>query len=251
MSVWPKWSGVGIFTLSALLLSAPAAADPPPQLWGVDEDDGMLFSLDDYETLTGLIEYGTLKFDDGSVSDIGAHIEAFTLDSDGTAYMAVNADVGSTPEPVLLSFDIANAHESNPNIVTVLGTIGTGSVDFDEDGDNISGLSIQPGTRQLYALFRRGGDSDVDRLLVIDKSDGSLVTEVGAITGSGEDVGDGEDIEFDSAGNLYATDNDDDELYLVNPATAAITAVIDDDQSDGDGIEGSVKFESLGWHRHR
>jgi len=52
-------------SLTIILSLARSPALAVPMMWGVDEQDGMLFSLDDYTTLTGLIEYGPLKWDDG------------------------------------------------------------------------------------------------------------------------------------------------------------------------------------------
>ena len=56
-----KLSIIALGILSGLLVSLPAAAVDTPVLWGVDEDDGQLFSIDDYQTLTGVIDYGQLK----------------------------------------------------------------------------------------------------------------------------------------------------------------------------------------------
>ena len=69
----------------------------------------------------------------------------------------------------------------------------------------------------------RGDDHDVprlwqlraaasERLLVIDKDTGSVVSDVGAIAGLGQKVHSGEDLSFDDRGNLYVTDNKDDHL---------------------------------------
>ena len=244
MACWSKLFSIALGILSSALVSLPAAAQNVPTLWGVDEDDGSLFSIDDYTTLSGLTIYGALQ---SGGSALGKQIEAFTLDTDGTAYMAINAPLGGTPDPILLSFDIATASEINPNVVTVLGTIDTGTVPY-ESGDNISGLSIQPGTGRLYALFkfRSAVPADTDRLLIIDKSNGALIADLGEIVGVGERAGSAEDIEFDSAGNLYLTDNEDDHLYQLDPNTGAIIAVSDSDETGGLGA-GSLKFEGLGW----
>ena len=118
MSRWPKRLAVGICLLGGVLVSSLALAANVPTLWGVDEDDGMLFSIADYETLSGLTEYGTLKFDDsGTLRSIGRHIEAFTLDVDSTAYMAVNHSVGSISHD-RLNFSINPARAFSGNLTS-------------------------------------------------------------------------------------------------------------------------------------
>ena len=212
-------------------------------MWGVDEDDGVLFSIADYTQIpsgpvaAGLTSYGKLKWNDGgTIRTIGDDMEAFTLDVDGTAYIALDDDLGGTHDQVLLSFNVNTASTTGDNIVTVLGRIAGGST------GNLSGLSIQPGTGALFALDRRSG---TDRLLTISKVDGSLLSDLGRMSGLGESVCDGEDLEFDLAGNLYVTDNEDEELYRVDPLSAAIVSVVDGDQSDGLGDD--LKIEALGW----
>jgi len=119
----------------------------------------------------------------------------------------------------------------------VLGRIAGGHT------GNISGLSIHPLTGDLYALARR---KCTDKLLKISKADGSLITNFGTIVGAGERVCNGEDLEFDSSGTLYVTDDHDDHLYRVDPATASILAVMDHNEKGGLGFS-RVKFEGLAW----
>ena len=232
------------FALALVVVISSGAALATPMLWGVDEDDGVLFSINDYtqisagSTAAGLTTYGKLKWHDGStVRTIGNDMEAFTLDASGMAYIALDDNLGSTGDQVLLRFDTNTATTSGDNVVTVLGRIAAGHT------GNISGLSIDPLSGDLYALSRRSG---ADRLLKISKTDGSLLVDLGAMAGLGEAVCDGEDMEFDSMGNLYVTDNSDDELYRVDPSTGNIVAVIDNHQEGGLG-GGSLKFEALAW----
>ena len=239
---------VGVETLEPrLLLSGDVST-----LWGVDEDDGQLFSIDDYTqiasgaTAAGLTDFGELKYDrtgSGDIVDFGdqTQIESFTLDVDGTAFMAINSSLdlrggqSDLDGPVLVSFNVNNASTTADNVVTVLGSI-------DVSG-NVNGLSIHPTTGDLYGVESRSGS---DRLVIISKTDPSDVTIVGTMSGSNESVESGEDIEFDEFANLYVTDNSDDELYEVNPATGAITDEVDTDQQGGLGVD-SLKTEALGW----
>ncbi len=143
-----------LMTLFSFAAAPPASATPT--LWGVDEDDGELFSIDDYTSLTGFTSYGLLRYDTGAgFADVGRHIEAFALDVGGLAYMAVNDDVGLFDEPVLLSFDVNTASTVSDNVVTQIATL---DLTFDADGsDNISGLAFDPVSGDLYGLFRSGG----------------------------------------------------------------------------------------------
>lgn len=238
---------VVLSAVAAALTSAVSRAESLPLMWGVDEDDGQLFSIGDYtDPFATFTDFGRLQWDDhGRLRNIGAHIEAFTLDLDGTAYMARNRTFAGVHEPVFMSLNVNDAHTAEsgqPNVVDILGRI---DVPFDSGSDNITGLAFHPVTRELYVLFRDDKSRDADRLIIIDKSDGSLLLDLGRIEGLGERVGSGEDLAFDAHGNLYVTDNEDDELYQVDPLTAAIIDVIDDDERGGFG--GSVKFEGLAW----
>lgn len=231
---------VGLLT-AALVMALPAHVQADP-LWGVDEDQGQLFSLN-LDTFA-VTDYGNLQYDTGSgLADIGEHIEAFTIDATGsTAYFAVNADVGGFGEPVLMSMDITGATTTGPNVANILGTIDVG---FNHAEDNITGLSFDQ-NGALFALLRNNDANDVDRLVVIDRNNGSVVENRGDIFSSllGESATSAEDMVFDAAGNLYVTDNFDDHLYQIDPATGNILAVIDGDQKGGLG-DGTLKLEAL------
>ena len=244
-----------------LMVVAPGFAQSV--LWGVDEDDNELFSIGDYTKLIGpgnpkFTSYGPLKYlKDGVVTDMptdprtGGHIGSITLDADGVAFMAINFDLdlgsaGVLDAPVLLSFDTADASKSSDNIVNVLGTIVIAGFDEPNNNDNISGLSQDPVTGELYALYRVGNTGSSDRLLIVDPSDPSIVTDNGPMSGLGESVDDAEDLEFDSFGNLYVTDDFDDHLYRIIPSTGAIDELVDDDQASSLGA-GNPKIEGLAW----
>jgi hypothetical protein len=252
---WVGWTLICGMILGVAGLPRRSAA--VPVLWGVEEDRGLLFSIADYTEIpngpeaAGLTIYGKIRFEepdelprscqelDGLPEDIGRHMEAFTLSDDGIAYISVNNDVGETQEPVLLQFDIHTASTTEPIIAEVLGTIG---VDGYGGDDNISGLSFDPRSGELFALWRRGSldDDRVDHLLTVNPLDPSGVVDLGPISGMGEAVGSGEDLEFDEFGHLFVTDNDSDELYRVDPLSAAILEVV---LSEGDHI----KVEGLVW----
>ncbi|WP_144053365.1 hypothetical protein [Xenococcus sp. PCC 7305] len=235
-----------------------------PRLWGIDEDDGQLFSFEDYLTFTGFTNYGELKWDNnGSIEAIGEDIEAMTLDEDGTMYMALDRILGVPDNgeycATLMSFKIQNALEARTgnNTVSILGAI---QIPCDSYKDNVSGISIDPLTGDLIALlkdYNNGNQSVHDKLYRISKFDGSVVDldnngdpqAIGTIQGLGEQSRRAEDLEHAPDGRLFVTDNDDDKTYEVDRNTGEIIAVIDQSQEDGLGLSSgdTVKFEALGW----
>ncbi len=242
----------GVVTIQPFInqYSQAEASSTTPRLWGIDEDDGQLFSFEDYTTLTGFNNYGQLKWNDnGTISNIGSHIEAMTLDVDGTMYIALDRILGvddnnGTYCATLMSFNIQDAvlDGAGDNVVNMLGAI---QIECDSDDDNVSGLSIDPLTGDLIALLKDYNNHD--KLYKISKTDGSLIQLIGAITGLSEHSLDAEDIEHAPDGTLYVTDDDDDETYKVDSSTGAIIEVIDQSQEDGLISVSSVKFEALGW----
>ncbi|GAB4526819.1 MAG: hypothetical protein Tsb0014_07210 [Pleurocapsa sp.] len=219
-----------------------------PKLWGIDEDDGQLFAMGDYTDSSTMINYGLLKWNDnGTIRTIGQDMEAMTLDEDGTMYIALDSRrlTDNTTGATLLKFNIKNATSSGDNVVEVVGNIG---IEFNHTRDNVTGLSIDPVSGNLIAVlndYHSNGNNRVDKLYTIDKTDGSA-TLIGSIEGLDEKAKTTEDIEHAPDGNLYVTDNQDDETYKVNPATGAIIEVVDNNQRDGLGSS-NIKFEALGW----
>ncbi len=231
------------------------ASSNTPRMWGIDEDDGQLFSFEDYTTLSGFKDYGQLKWNDsGTIRTIGSHIEAMTLDEDGTMYIALARildvdDNNGTYCATLMSFKSQDAvlNGEGNNLVTILGAIG---ITCDSSEDNISGLSIDPLTGDLVALLKDFNNEDNavdDKLYKISKTDGSFLQLIGAISNLSENSSSAEDIEHSPDGTLYVTDNDDNETYKVSSSTGEIIEVIDRSQENGLGSVSSVKFEALGW----
>ena len=239
-----------------------------PKLWGIDEDDGQLFSLTDYTTHGGFEDYGQLKWDNNGIIEVletntynyqHSDIEAMTLDVDGTMYMALDRilpGVNSNNNQycsTLLTFNILDAKlkGNGDNIVNVIDAI---KIPCDHHQDNISGLSIDPSNGELVALLKdydSSGNLIADKLYIISKTDGSLVDTIGSITGLQEQSDRAEDIEFsnlDADGNtyIYVTDDYDDHTYKVDPVDGTILTVIDNNQTAGLGVS-QAKFEALGW----
>lgn len=241
---------IAVLATATLTLTPTIASEENeviPKLWGIDEDDGQLFVMEDYTDSSTMIDYGRLKWNDnGRIRTIGPDMEAMTLDENGDMYIALDRNiVGSSNAATLLKFNIKNASTTANNVVEVIGEIG---INFDSNYDNVSGLSIDPISGDLVAGLKNYNSSNhrvADRLYVISKTDGSLVRSIGAITGLGEQSHRLEDIEHAPDGSLYVTQNYDDHTYRVSSSNGSILEVIDDNQRDGLG--NSVKFEALGW----
>ncbi|MGB1111107.1 MAG: hypothetical protein ACPG4N_12175, partial [Gammaproteobacteria bacterium] len=101
---------MAIALAASAMLCAPMAWSVPT-LWGVDEDDGELFRIDDYTNPAATFtSYGDLKWNNnGNIQNIGNDIEAFTIRSDGMAYMVLDDDISGQNEPVLMRFDMNTA----------------------------------------------------------------------------------------------------------------------------------------------
>ena len=158
--------------------------------------------------------------------------------------------LGVLDAPVLLKFDTADASTSADNVVDVVGRIPVPGFDEPTNSDNISGLSFDPTSGWLFALYRVHSDPTPDKLLTINPADASITFDLGTMTGLSEVVRDGEDLEFDEDGNLYVTDNHNEHLYRVEFDTFALTAeiveIVDANEDGGLGV-GSVKIEGLVW----
>jgi hypothetical protein len=228
------------------LTGGHANGEAIPVLWGVDEENARLFSVHNYRSaLSSYTDYGLLKYDDGGVARSigGPQMEAFALRGDGTAFMVFNDGLGPFSKPVLLRFNVGGASTAAPNVASIVGRI---DVPIDHHGDSIDGLTFQPGTGAMYALFQDQNGNAADRLVTVDPIT-AAAREVGVISGLGLSVREGKDLVFDGAGNLYVIDGLTDALYRVDPASGAIVEVVDDDLAGGLGDFSGVKFEGLAW----
>jgi uncharacterized repeat protein (TIGR01451 family) len=236
------------------------SGDDVPILWGVDDDDGELFSIADYTKIgdgaaaAGFVSYGRLKYDQTggrSLRDVGPHIEAFDLTADGTAYLGLSTalDLAGRPDlspPVILKLNVHAATPAGPNVVDVVGRV---RIKY-RTGDNISGLAVHPQTGQLFILHRAGSARHVDQLVVVSPANASIIAKPRKIQSKalGLKCDQCEDLNFDASGRLYVTDDFDDDVYEINPATGEILAVIDGNEIGGlTGIGSSPKIESLAW----
>lgn len=230
--------------LIALAIPASRAGLMPPTLWGIDEDGGELFRIDDYRNAPATFEsFGRIRYRRGSSTPvIGHEIEALTVDSGGAAYFSVNRTVHGVRGPLLMKLDLLGVTPGSPPIADLVGQIG---LPAGFKGRDVTGLAIHPTNGQLYALARDRSWHRPDRLLILDKNTGGLLRDLGPIAGLSEQVDRGEDLEFDDLGRLFVSDDFDDRIYRVDPATARILSIANPDV--GAGVRGSVKYEALAW----
>ncbi|MGB0712462.1 MAG: hypothetical protein ACPGUC_02770 [Gammaproteobacteria bacterium] len=239
------------FALALVGLLWSASVSALPTLWGVDEDDGELFRIDDYTNPAGtLTSYGQFKWNNnGNIQSVGNDIEAFTIRSDGMAYMILDDDLGGENEPVLLRFDMNTASTTQDNVVDVVGNI---NINFDTSDDDLTGIDFDPSTGEMYVLFEdynHKGKNRKDRLLRVDATTGNVLDNdriSDGFTNKGkESVKLGEDMVFHENGSLLVVDQEDDDVYYMDPANAELTGLYDGD-SDG-GLPGNTYFEALAW----
>lgn len=233
---------------SALISSSALAV---PTLWGVDEDDGELFRIDDYTNAANTFtSYGQLKWNDnGTIRNIGNDIEAFTIRDDGMAYMVLDDDIAGQNDPVLMRFDMNTASTTQDNVVDIIGRI---NVYFNSSRDDITGVDFDPFTGDLYALFEDDdyeNSRDYDRLLKVDPNTGAVLSDR-VIYGYGNDYYNyyevsylGEDLVFHENGNILVIDESDNSIYEVTK-TGYIQDTFDGYTSGGIG---SSYFEALAW----
>ena len=200
-----------------------------PTIWGVDSDDVDLFTIDDYtDPASGTTTFGPLKWNDGGTpTELTGKVQAMAIDKSARMYLVSDTALGTVSAPVLLRMNLENATQSGDNMVTVIGEMGTGTI--------VRGLAIDPLNDDLYAIRSNG------RLYIIDKKDGSVLSDLGIVAGQGETIGAAQDLTFDEMGNLYVIDNTDDEIYRVDKTTAEILEVY------ADGNSGIGTMQGLAW----
>jgi len=223
------------------------------RMWGVDEDNGELFSIDDYTAQdVGFTSCGRLRWTDrhGHAHYLGRGVKAFAVDDGGVSYMIHKDSLGSTEGPVLLRFDLNGRSLTQPNVAEVVGTVGWGK--------DVTGLSFEPKTGKLYAVAMPvSGKKGGGHLLVIDKAGGELLSDVGELKSADDGKGKGkghkddhkgdkitkpQGLTFDDDGNVYVVDEGG-KMYRVNKDTAEVIECIDAKLPNG-GKYGSVVWDS-------
>ncbi len=235
-------------------------------MWVVDEDsEGSdhlhLWAFSDYDNATtSAIDFGRLSYFDPSTStvrDIGdaGDLEAMAVNKyTGQAYFLSKNDANNGPgsSAALWTYNLNDAEANFGNIVlTLLGHISRPS------GFAMEALAFDPASNRLYTTDPVDGDQNsgtvTDVLYYIDITSLSanplLVSNailIGSISGLGETNNYVDGMEFSDDGKLYAIDGTDDHLYEIDPNTAAIIGIEDNNIPGGTG-HGSVDIETITW----
>jgi hypothetical protein len=226
-------------------------AHPSDSLWAIREVGGRarLLQFVNYRNLSNnvqAVDWGEILHEDGastpksfSASGATTGISGMALSDDGRCYFVSNRAVtagGVTFGRPLMSVSISEILKGNALVARVLGdmkgqiqTILGGSLPAATD--RITGLAISPADDELYAVLNRTTGSTKDHLLRIDTfltdtgEELGSVTNVGIMTGAGENCEETEDMTFDRNGILYVSDTKDDRVCIVNTATGAVTSL--------------------------
>lgn len=225
-------------------------------LWAVAENTGRLGEFVNWNLPNVAARaYGPIRYLSGGVvtSFTGAYnFESLAISQSGTAYFVRNSPTvidGVTYKRPLFTFETGTLTWGSTPTVPVASFVGDleqalsvlGPVGEAVDTDDVAGLAIGPDQR-LWVLFNDGTGSNNDYLFRINSfsitPQGALnnVSLIGPLTGAGDVVNGGQDMVY-NGNTLYVADDTDDEIYTVNPATAAITGVHSADTP--------VKYEGL------
>ncbi len=220
--------------------------DPPSgdSLWAIENDaNAHLLEFRNYNTpLVECVNWGPVHYSDGGVirqfgTDSG--IESLAITAGGEAYFVRNNTTGinggSYLRP-LFRIDIAGLQSGDTVIATFVGDLEDfieSEIDYIDPAssqDIVTGLGISA-DGFLHGVYALDSNNSADFLFRIDtftiNDDNSLidVALVGQLAGAGEIANRVGGMAFAPGGTLYVTDTVTDELYVVDPATAAIQGV--------------------------
>ena len=198
-------------------------------LWAINEDNGHLFSVLNWSSQTGVntttIDWGLIKWSSNNcVSSTNINIsggsEIESAAWDGTTseyYFTSNKTLGSFTKPVLLKLDMNNLILGQQPCAVVIGSIATGGAD-------IESLAIDPATGVLYGGTKNGGD-----LYRINKYTAAIETgyPVQMVKPGGGNLNNSESMTFDYSGNLYVSETDDQDVYIIDKLTGVGISTFD------------------------
>jgi hypothetical protein len=225
---------------------APASCSqslcPIPALWAINEDDGHLFIVSDWTSTAGVnstaYDWGLIQWsDDNCVTKTninisgGSELESAAWDRiTNEYYFTSNKDLGSYNAPVLLKIDVDDLVAGQQPCALVVGSISSSGQ------EDIESLAMDPITNELY-----GGSKDNGRLYKIDKTNAAIIsgypmqmTKPSPLSGN---LNDSESMTFDNSGNLYVSETDDEDVYIINKTTGAGISVFDGNTA-GLGLDG-------------
>lgn len=213
-------------------LHAQMPTCPVPALWAIDENTGRLYSASDWTSTAGInstaFNWGVIQWSSDNCvtkTDVnasgGSELESAAWDRVANEYyFTSNKDLGSFNAPVLLKIDIDNLVAGQQPCAIVIGSIAAG-------GQNIESLAMDPMTNELY-----GGTKANGMLFKLNKTTAAVLagypvqmTKPSPLSGN---LNDSESLTFDNNGNLYVSETDDRDVYIINKATGAGISIYDD-----------------------
>ncbi|MBL7752941.1 MAG: carboxypeptidase regulatory-like domain-containing protein [Chitinophagaceae bacterium] len=221
-------TGTAGYTAPALCvtLASPCANSA---MWAINEDNGHLFSVSNWSTQTGVntttTDWGLIKWSDDNCATStninnsgGSELESAAWDANTNEYyFTSNKSLGSFNAPVLLKIKINDLVNGQQPCATVIGSIAAG-------GQDIESLAIDPATGDLYGGSKAGGD-----LYKFNKTTAAIISgyPVQMTKPGGGNLNDAEALTFDYSGNLYVSETDDKDVYIINPVTGAGISTFD------------------------
>ena len=166
---------------------------PHGTLWGVNEDEGSLFVIEDLATREdSTYSRGPILWSDGKrIQPLGEGIDAFTFDGQASGFVVCNETVGDWRRPVLLKLSLS---ADKADVAEPVGSLANVT--------EVTGLAVHPQTSVLYGLAEDGTVFEIDR----NTAD---TTRRRRIRMTDDRMPNWEAIAFDQAGVLYALDDGD------------------------------------------
>jgi CshA-type fibril repeat protein len=224
---------------TVLLSSAPIPC-LNSALWAINEDDGHLFSVTNWSTQSGVnsttTDLGLIKWSSNncvSSTNInisgGSELEAAAWDgATNEFYFTSNKSLGAFSAPVLLKIKIDDLVSGQQPCAIVIGSIAAG-------GQDIESLAINPLTGDLFGGSKAGGD-----LYKFNKATAAILSgypvQMTKPAGAGN-LNKSESLTFDYSGNLYVSETDDKDVYIINSTTGSGISTYDNNTAPN-GLDG-------------
>ncbi|MEZ4684820.1 MAG: SdrD B-like domain-containing protein [Bacteroidia bacterium] len=202
-------------------------------LWGIDEDNGHLYSIDDFVAQAGVnsttTDWGQITITPnggGTPVAILGEIESAALDlDDNHYYFTIHTNIAGYNLPILAYVDLDLLTTPGSTVLaTVIGSVNTG-------GDNVEGLAMNS-SGELFGVLKFTGE-----LIKINTTTAQIEAGYPVLL-SGATFDDLEGAAFDHLDNLYVVESNPGVVYIINPVTGAVISVFDNNVQ---------YFDALAW----
>ncbi len=172
---------------------------PSGTLWGVNEDEGSLFVIEDLATRQDTTySRGPILWSDGRrIQPLGEGIDAFTFDGPGSGFVVCNESVGSWRRPVLLKLSLS---ADKADVAEPIGSLGNVA--------EVTGLAVDPSTGELHGLAEDGN------VFIIDRETADTSNKRRIVMDNAERMPNWEAIAFDKSGQLFALDDGEPKRFV-------------------------------------